>query len=83
LLETAGRPMACSISATTLAARKAVREWNMASASAAIVCLASPTISCGGMRASRDYFGLSGSDANETNIKLIWCYNNILCRSEN
>ncbi|MFK7746375.1 MAG: aspartate aminotransferase family protein [Roseobacter sp.] len=29
---------------------------------------------------SRVYFGLSGSDANETNIKLIWYYNNILGR---
>ncbi|MGB0854115.1 MAG: aminotransferase class III-fold pyridoxal phosphate-dependent enzyme, partial [Pikeienuella sp.] len=28
------------------------------------------------------YFGLSGSDANETNIKLIWYYNNILGRPE-
>ncbi|MEQ9814983.1 MAG: aminotransferase [Azospirillaceae bacterium] len=26
------------------------------------------------------YFGLSGSDANETNIKLVWFYNNILGR---
>lgn len=26
------------------------------------------------------YFGLSGSDANETNIKLIWYYNNVLGR---
>ncbi|EUB98901.1 Adenosylmethionine--8-amino-7-oxononanoate transaminase [Rhizobium sp. CF080] len=31
---------------------------------------------------SRVYFGLSGSDANETNIKLIWYYNNILKRPE-
>lgn len=31
---------------------------------------------------SRVYFGLSGSDANETNIKLIWFYNNILGRPE-
>jgi L-2,4-diaminobutyrate transaminase len=31
---------------------------------------------------SRVYFGLSGSDANETNIKLIWYYNNILGRAE-
>ncbi|PKP67207.1 MAG: hypothetical protein CVT86_02175, partial [Alphaproteobacteria bacterium HGW-Alphaproteobacteria-8] len=31
---------------------------------------------------SKVYFGLSGSDANETNIKLIWYYNNILGRSE-
>ena len=31
---------------------------------------------------SRVYFGLSGSDANETNIKLIWYYNNMLGRPE-
>lgn len=31
---------------------------------------------------NRVYFGLSGSDANETNIKLIWYYNNILGRPE-
>jgi L-2,4-diaminobutyrate transaminase len=31
---------------------------------------------------TRVYFGLSGSDANETNIKLIWYYNNILGRPE-
>lgn len=30
----------------------------------------------------RIYFGLSGSDANETNIKLIWYYNNTLGRPE-
>jgi L-2,4-diaminobutyrate transaminase len=29
---------------------------------------------------SRIYYGLSGSDANETNIKLVWYYNNILGR---
>ena len=29
---------------------------------------------------SKVYFGLSGSDANETNIKLVWYYNNILNR---
>jgi len=28
------------------------------------------------------YYGLSGSDANETNIKLVWYYNNILNRPE-
>lgn len=28
------------------------------------------------------YFGMSGSDANETNIKLVWYYNNILGRPE-
>ena len=31
---------------------------------------------------SRVYFGLGGSDANETNIKLVWYYNNILGRPE-
>jgi len=31
---------------------------------------------------SRVYFGLSGSDANETNIKLVWYYQNILGRPE-
>ena len=31
---------------------------------------------------SRVYFGLSGSDANETNIKLVWYYNNILGRPD-
>lgn len=31
---------------------------------------------------SKVYFGLSGSDANETNIKLVWFYNNILGRPE-
>jgi L-2,4-diaminobutyrate transaminase len=29
---------------------------------------------------ARVYFGLGGSDANETNIKLVWYYNNILGR---
>ena len=28
------------------------------------------------------YYGLSGSDANETNVKLVWYYNNILGRPE-
>lgn len=31
---------------------------------------------------SKVYFGLSGSDANETNVKLIWYFNNILGRPE-
>ncbi|MBO6900101.1 MAG: aspartate aminotransferase family protein [Rhizobiaceae bacterium] len=31
---------------------------------------------------SKVYFGLGGSDANETNVKLVWYYNNILCRPE-
>lgn len=31
---------------------------------------------------SRVFFGLSGSDANETNLKLVWYYNNVLKRPE-
>jgi L-2,4-diaminobutyrate transaminase len=31
---------------------------------------------------SRVYFGLSGSDANETNLKLVWYVNNVLKRPE-
>lgn len=31
---------------------------------------------------SKVYFGLGGSDANETNIKLVWYYNNVLNRPE-
>ena len=31
---------------------------------------------------SKVYFGLGGSDANETNVKLVWYYNNILGRSD-
>ena len=31
---------------------------------------------------SKVYFGLGGSDANETNIKLVWYYNNILGRPQ-
>jgi L-2,4-diaminobutyrate transaminase len=31
---------------------------------------------------SRVYFGQSGSDANETNVKLVWYYNNVLGRPQ-
>ncbi len=31
---------------------------------------------------ARVYFGLGGSDANETNVKLVWHYNNLLGRPE-
>ncbi|TKW65963.1 MAG: aspartate aminotransferase family protein [Paracoccus denitrificans] len=31
---------------------------------------------------ARVYFGLGGSDANETNVKLVWYYNNVLNRPE-
>ncbi|GAB4364048.1 MAG: aspartate aminotransferase family protein [Oricola sp.] len=34
----------------------------------------------GNMR--RIYYGLGGSDANETNVKLVWYYNNVLGRPE-
>ena len=34
------------------------------------------------MGMSKVYYGLSGSDANETNIKLVWYYNNVLGRPE-
>lgn len=33
-------------------------------------------------RMSKVYFGLSGSDANETNVKLVWYYNNVLGRPD-
>lgn len=35
-----------------------------------------------GANMTRVYFGLGGSDANETNIKLIWYYNNVRGRPE-
>ena len=31
---------------------------------------------------SKVYFGLSGSDANETNVKIVWYYNNVLGRPQ-
>lgn len=31
---------------------------------------------------SKVYYGMSGSDANETNIKLVWYYNNVLGRAK-
>jgi L-2,4-diaminobutyrate transaminase len=31
---------------------------------------------------SKVYFGLGGSDANETNVKIVWYYNNVLGRPE-
>ena len=31
---------------------------------------------------NRVYYGLGGSDANETNVKLVWYYNNVLGRPE-
>src|SRR5699024_2330984 len=31
---------------------------------------------------SRVFYGMSGSDANETNVKLVWYYNNVLGRTQ-
>ncbi|WP_028734409.1 aminotransferase [Rhizobium leguminosarum] len=42
--------------------------------------LAEAVVEYFGENMRRVYFGLSGSDANETNIKLVWYYNNILGR---
>ncbi len=44
--------------------------------------LAEAVVEYFGENMRRVYFGLSGSDANETNIKLVWYYNNILGRPE-
>jgi L-2,4-diaminobutyrate transaminase len=45
-----------------------------------IIRLSERIIAKAGLAMSRIYYGLSGSDANETNIKLVWYYNNILAR---
>src|SRR5262249_7091558 len=45
-----------------------------------IIRLSERIIAKAGLGMSRIYYGLSGSDANETNIKLVWYYNNILAR---
>jgi L-2,4-diaminobutyrate transaminase len=44
--------------------------------------LAARIVAQAGLGMSRVYFGMSGSDANETNIKLVWYYNNVLGRPE-
>ncbi|RWI16724.1 aminotransferase [Mesorhizobium sp.] len=46
----------------------------------AVTLLAEAVVEYFGENMRRVYFGLSGSDANETNIKLVWYYNNILGR---
>ncbi|WP_422074978.1 aspartate aminotransferase family protein [Tranquillimonas rosea] len=48
----------------------------------ASVTLAKMVIDRAPQNMSKVYFGLGGSDANETNIKLVWYYNNILGRPE-
>jgi len=47
---------------------------------AQIIRLSERIVRRAGMGMSRVYYGLSGSDANETNIKLVWYYNNVLGR---
>lgn len=47
-----------------------------------VIRLSERIVERAGMDMRRVYFGLSGSDANETNIKLVWYYNNVLGRAE-
>lgn len=47
-----------------------------------IIKLSERIVRTAGMGMSRVYYGLSGSDANETNIKMVWYYNNVLGRPE-
>jgi L-2,4-diaminobutyrate transaminase len=47
-----------------------------------IIKLSDRIVRSAGLGMSRVYYGLSGSDANETNIKLVWYYNNVLGRPE-
>ena len=47
-----------------------------------VIKLSERIIKSAGMGMQRVYYGLSGSDANETNIKLVWYYNNVLGRPE-
>jgi len=47
-----------------------------------VIKLSERIVKSAGMGMQRVYYGLSGSDANETNIKLVWYYNNILGRPE-
>lgn len=48
----------------------------------ASITLAKMILERGPKNMSKVYFGLGGSDANETNIKLVWYYNNILGRPQ-
>jgi L-2,4-diaminobutyrate transaminase len=47
-----------------------------------IIRLSERIVRKAGMGMSHVYYGLSGSDANETNVKLVWYYNNVLGRPE-
>ena len=48
----------------------------------ASITLAKMILDRGPKNMSKVYFGLGGSDANETNIKMVWYYNNILGRPQ-
>lgn len=47
-----------------------------------LVRLSQRIVGLAGQDMSRVYYGLSGSDANETQLKLVWYYNNVLGRPE-
>ncbi len=47
-----------------------------------IITLSERVVAKVGLGMQRIYWGLSGSDANETNIKLVWYVNNVLGRPE-
>ncbi len=47
-----------------------------------IIRLSERIVRLAGMGMSRVYYGMSGSDANETNVKMVWYYNNVLGRPE-
>src|SRR3546814_12080085 len=47
-----------------------------------VIRLSVRIVRAAGMGMSRVYYGLSGSDANETNVKLVWYLNNVLGRPE-
>lgn len=47
-----------------------------------LIQLSSRIVQMAGLGMRKVYYGLSGSDANETNIKLVWYYNNVLGRPE-
>jgi L-2,4-diaminobutyrate transaminase len=47
-----------------------------------VIRLSDRVVEMSGMEGARVYWGLSGSDANETNVKLVWYVNNVLGRPE-
>ncbi len=51
-------------------------------ASEASITLAKMVLDRAPKNMSKVYFGLGGSDANETNVKMVWYFNNILGRPE-